>query len=72
MSKKINIKKSDMRCPHCEEKIGEEVELEYETVSLDYTRGGQRKITSTHQIIYCNGCGKIISIVPHRVTPFFP
>jgi len=70
LSKRINVKKQGIKCPYCDQIIGEDdTHLEYETISLEYTKGGKRKISSTHQIIYCNKCGKIISIVPHRVTP---
>ena len=75
MTKNIKIREHGIICPYCEQEVGKEVELVYETVSLEYTKGGHPKSpSSTHQIIYCKGsknkkCGKIIAVVPHRIAP---
>jgi len=69
MSKEISIRKHGIKCPYCCKEIGKDVELDYETISLGYTKGGHPKSpSSTHQIIFCKGCGKIIEVVPHRIT----
>ena len=71
MSKEISIRKQGIKCPYCEQEIGQDVNLDYETISIGYSKGGQTKSpSSTHQIIFCDGCGKIIEIVPHRIPIF--
>ena len=54
MSKEISIRKQGIKCPHCEQEMGKDVNLNYETVSIGYSKGGRsRSPSSTHQIIFC-------------------
>lgn len=42
MSKKVNIKTQGIKCPYCTQIIGkDDTHLEYETISLEYTKGGK-------------------------------
>lgn len=73
MNKPIYIKKHGIKCPYCENEIGTgaNVKLDYETISLEYSKGGKPDSpSSTYQIIFCTECGKIIEIAPHRIPIF--